>query len=479
MKLLILNENVSQLNFIKKHLKDVDQESIEQISEILYNTDPTSNKKYIKWLIKQFNNNNIYISELHQVQTPQIRLPEDQQRLKDTLEAFDKYKARIPSEHRDLMKIDIYQLDNVVDEYVTVGKSSYVQLGNKIPEGAELIANEEPYKIFVVEQIDHDPILDGHDNQDKIKALETLGVGSKWCTRADYDSNDMGSMASHYLANADVYVVYKNNKPFMQFDLYSMQFMDARDHEINLKKLDDQLKELLLDIIPHKHTVIRVFELGSSREKDIDTVRKTANFAYKYAKDVIGGRWPEGEKAILLDWTIALQYANEILKERWPELERKIVDHPSASCSYAAHIIGGRWPEAEPYIMKDAFYALKYAEDVIKGRWPEAESLMLHDPGTAYHYAHRVAEERVPAVEKIILRNKSLKYTYDYAVYVIRGRWPEAEPLIMKSPSHATMYSLLILKKRWPEAEPYIKKDEKMWKFYEHEHLDREQLSRE
>jgi hypothetical protein len=40
---------------------------------------------------------------------------------------------------------------------------------------------------------------------------------------------------------------------------------------------------------------------------------------------------------------------------------------------YAKDVIKGRWPEGEATIIKNPHWAYNYTRDVIKGRWPEAE----------------------------------------------------------------------------------------------------------
>jgi len=55
----------------------------------------------------------------------------------------------------------------------------------------------------------------------------------------------------------------------------------------------------------------------------------------------------------------------------WPEGEKAIQESPYWASRYAGEVIGGRWPEGEPAIASDAEAAWRYARDVIKGRWPE------------------------------------------------------------------------------------------------------------
>ncbi len=83
-------------------------------------------------------------------------------------------------------------------------------------------------------------------------------------------------------------------------------------------------------------------------------------YGYKYAKNIIKGRFPEAEPYIMKDSWHASRYAIKILANdpEWTSIK----GHEN-----------GRWPEAEPYIMKDPEDILSYARDVIGGRWIEAE----------------------------------------------------------------------------------------------------------
>ena len=82
------------------------------------------------------------------------------------------------------------------------------------------------------------------------------------------------------------------------------------------------------------------------------SIHTDPKLAYEHARDVIKGRFPEGEAAMA---------ANAI----W-------------AYNYASHIIKGRFPEAEAVIAIDARWAYHYSTDVIKGRFPEAEAVMLN-----------------------------------------------------------------------------------------------------
>lgn len=91
-------------------------------------------------------------------------------------------------------------------------------------------------------------------------------------------------------------------------------------------------------------------------------IAKDPTLAYKYALQVIKGRWPKGEDVIKTNDEYAYYYAANVLvtDKEWP--------YPN-----------GRWPEAEPYIMKSGLNAWLYAKRVLKHRWKEAEPYIEQD----------------------------------------------------------------------------------------------------
>ena len=121
--------------------------------------------------------------------------------------------------------------------------------------------------------------------------------------------------------------------------------------------------------------------------------------AYIYAKNVLKGRWPEGEPVIATDPGLAYEYADHVIKGRFPEGEPAIAKWPAWAYQYAKYILKDRWPEAEAVIVKSNFasaglshvrYAYEYAKDVIGGRWPEAEAVIATDPRYNELYTHDV-----------------------------------------------------------------------------------------
>lgn len=156
--------------------------------------------------------------------------------------------------------------------------------------------------------------------------------------------------------------------------------------------------------------------------KNIDVIKKDPLDAYLYARDIIKGRFPEGEATIMKD--------------------------PISAFAYARDIIKGRWEKAEPVIMKHPRAAYNYALSVIKGRWEDAEDVIMKDP-IAYDY-----------VKRILSNDPKWMGTHK------DGRWYEAEPYIMKDPFASYDYARDIIKGRWEEAEPIIQQNQYKWGQY-------------
>jgi hypothetical protein len=124
-------------------------------------------------------------------------------------------------------------------------------------------------------------------------------------------------------------------------------------------------------------------------------IKQDPDLAYAYAKNIIKGRWEEGESIIKTDVYSATHYASIILKHRWPEAEPTIMKDGFSAYVYVSSILAsdndwikepnhehGRWPEAEPAIINRPDYAAEYAKFILKRRWLEAEPIIkqkVHD----------------------------------------------------------------------------------------------------
>ena len=82
--------------------------------------------------------------------------------------------------------------------------------------------------------------------------------------------------------------------------------------------------------------------------------------AFIHARDVVKGRWSEGEATILESSYYPYMYARYVLKERWLEGEAIIMRHELTAYLYAEQVIKGRWPEGEHIILANRGYAMWY-----------------------------------------------------------------------------------------------------------------------
>ena len=155
-------------------------------------------------------------------------------------------------------------------------------------------------------------------------------------------------------------------------------------------------------------------------------IAKDVYWSLQYAKKIIGGRWPEAEPAIAKDAYWSLQYACDIGR-RFPAGEKAILASGDVGLmvSYAKEVIGGRWPEAEPRIANSDRWSLDYAS-IIKDRFPAGEKAILKSeyPQLMVDYAKEVIGGRWPEAEPIIMKNPEASSEYLQLVSKLQG--PEA-----------------------------------------------------
>jgi len=78
-------------------------------------------------------------------------------------------------------------------------------------------------------------------------------------------------------------------------------------------------------------------------------------YSYKYAKDVIKGRFKKGEKIIITDKICSYRYARDIIKRRWKRGEKNIVNDPEWSYLYARDVIEGLFHLGHPVIFNSGY----------------------------------------------------------------------------------------------------------------------------
>jgi hypothetical protein len=338
-------------------------QDIDTIIAALEQMDPTKNKQYVEWLARQ------YIRS-------QFRL-EDHPRVNDVLVKFEQIKNKL--DQRDINKYTFRSLEEIIDKEFNV-KLSTRSDETDVP-GANNLYNGPLGRLDV-------PIT--------VKASKILGKGTKWCTAAEKNN-----MFEQYNEQGPLYVWRDKSGDKYQFHFETKQFMDSRDNTIP----HDQLMYFRT-----KHPVLlKLFR------KIETTYLSDASEVFEYARDVIKGKWPAGEKVLMNTPRWAFLYSRDVLHRRWKEGETIIATSPAHATLYAMYVLDGRFREAEPVIATNAQFAYQYARDIIEGEFPEGEPTLATDSRLAYWYARDVIKHRFPEGEPAIMKSE---YASKYQEFV-------------------------------------------------------------
>lgn len=207
----------------KQALSDIDDaekaERVEMTVKLLMSNDPTPQKRYSHWLVTRWLSGGVR--------------SEDWLRTKQALTLYDEVKRRLPVEQRDINRIaTLHDLEEVVRPFeretpVPTGAQQEKALSRKMhsPEHADIVANNERLKIVIPETFE---------------AACYFGRNTKWCTTSDK------ATFAEYFEDGPLYIILdkKNNRRW-QFHFPSDQFMDERDHDIELDKFLDYYPEVV------------------------------------------------------------------------------------------------------------------------------------------------------------------------------------------------------------------------------------------
>ena len=342
--------------------------------------DPTPTQKFVPWIIREYSNRRIQMSDLPA--------------LKSYLSQFVTLAPRLKNMgiSTDLNQYTRHKLFDMIDQSTepkdTKADSSIEDMLSEVDPNEMEILYKGPWGLLVKPKTE--------------EASCILGHGTKWCTAAtEYDN-----AFDEYQSNGyDIYI-WRGKGGVAQFSFGSMEFMDKDDKPLSPEKIEYYRHENPITAKLFKREEVKLL--------------KDPNNAYVYAKNVIEGRWPEAEPYIMRVLYIAYLYARDVIEGRWPEAEPVFLKSNKWAYRYASDVIKDRWPDAEPYIMQDPEHAYLYAKYVIHGRWPEAEPYIIKDPRGAYQYAKNVIQGRWPEAEPFIIKDSG--YAYQYAKDVIQGR---------------------------------------------------------
>jgi hypothetical protein len=226
---------------------------------------------------------------------------------------------------KNILDFDLHDLEDIFDLYEQPEVDPRVnQLGSKLPEGAKIVYSDGNYQIVEV--------TTG-------QAACDLARGTKWCT-SDPDLAEQYLFGDNYNERDTIvyplYVVYLKGKKLAQLYLgggrEDPQLMDLRDRPI---AVDEGLRDALIKSGFMDRILDRI-NRHYDRDLFLRFVGRTPNaymaekcmehplWAYRYARDVIRGRFFEAEEMIMnSDWArdyVAFMNRTSAWRDFWSDV---------------------------------------------------------------------------------------------------------------------------------------------------------------
>ena len=423
--------------------------SAKQVLDMLLKFDPDPRGKNIQWLANQY-------------LAGQFRL-EDQHRVHSEMKQFAQVRSKL--DKTDLNQYKYHDMAAVVDkEFNNIELGSDEHDDSSIPDVTVLYKG--PLGLLAIPKTK--------------EAAQAIGKGTKWCTSAENDNQ------FHNYDDGPLYVWKDKSGKKFQFHIETSQYMDARD--VPIKDVEALVR---------KNPVLS--KLFAEKDKEVLHIDNPDFSLAEYVAKTrpSSGRWPEAEKKILesgnqvqmtkyaagvkIRWPEAealmtdpktssinavVSYLNNVIKGRWPEAEKAILaSNAEGTILSYMNMIKGRWPEVEPFILKNKKGIIPYAKTRIKGRWPEGEKVLLEGPLNIQFvrlYASQVVRGRWKEAEEKILSTGFMGVTqvlsmFEYIKDVVKGRWPEAEHILVRHEATLINYAeKYYAKRRWPLGEKVL-----------------------
>jgi hypothetical protein len=299
-----------------------------------------------------------------------------------------------------------------------------------------------------------------------------------------------------YKKSADIYIVY--NTEYTSDDVYeAIDLKNLVSDPTKLKTYDTHIspKEAYDRLLKGDKDPVLLKAVAKSAEYAYEyaryvlggpfilgepTIAKSAKYTYWYARFILKKPFPLGEPAIAKQSYSAYYYAKKVLKGPFPLGEPAIAENADTAFEYAKLVLKRPFLLGEPAIATDDFWKEKYEDQVLKGRpWTgldqkvdeaiDLKNLVTHPTKLKTYDTHISPQEAYDRVWRVtngepdeyLIRAvaKSTKYSYRYAKDLLKGPFPLGEPAIAKYPTYAYFYAYEILKGPFPLGEPEIAKD--------------------
>jgi hypothetical protein len=214
------------------------------------------------------------------------------------------------------------------------------------------------------------------------------GRNTDWCTaKRDQDYFD------DYFYEGGITLIYCINNTTggkWALTLYpkgqTLQF-DQQDNKIPVRQWERETSLSIADLIAQ--TNHHKTEIQAVRHRDMN-----AKQAFFHARNMLKGRFPEGEAKIATNGFYACEYARNILHGRFPAGEAAIATDANNSYLYARYVLKGRFPEGEAKIATNGRNAYEYAKNILHGRFPAGEEAIAADSEYAGNYTAYVSRHK-------------------------------------------------------------------------------------
>lgn len=334
---------------LTKHLDDIrklipaNADATNALIEI-ETADPTKNKKYVVWIIKQLKNRLIRM--------------EDLSRVTNLLTSFEQLKPRMPQEQRDIGKFTIHQLHDIIQGILNpdFDKEQHKKLDIEGLNSNEYeLLYDGPLGTLVSPKTEH--------------AACILGKGTQWCTAATQSNN-----AFDYYAREGKLFIWKDKTRKYQLHFETIQFMDMHDRTIDYGQLWEwRNSHPVLSPLFKKHEHL----LGAANDNGDGHV--TIDDFLLYSARAIQGRLPAGAEKRMLS---SMQSEDE-----FPALLGYAEDYPEFADMLGKDLI--RYVKDGLNMIEEI---IEFAERIKGGRWDELEKLLLdsqitHEPRDIVTYA--------------------------------------------------------------------------------------------
>lgn len=406
--------------------------SAEEVVKLANAADPTSEKKFEGWILRQMKDS-------------LVRLPEDRERVLQVLNGFVVYSRKRKLKNSDINRYaTIHELEEELDElkFDMQVTTPLTEAEIRSYPGVEII-NGFDYEGLVLVAVSN------------VRSLQRFGLGTKWCTRGDYP----GSMAAHYLNKArtgKIYILFDPEErdghevliPKYQFEDDFDQFMDAQDRDVFHQLPED----LLLSITGALGDSVLELTLALQRGEydmlpNLRTVAKDRERAEEAVDNYIQMTLRRGESLAenSLLWLVAID-----LGIYSPDLEQEASPYNlGEALTYSVELGENRNENLEGILAVDRFYSevrgadvLAYFEKYIVPEIQENQRLVEKDPEVWDDEADSDhPKQMVLKWGKIFIRvaeqvkdQEAAEALLNYIQKYMGGEWVEAHDVLKRYP---------------------------------------------